>query len=222
MNRKSARSMTQQTGTMAPAFPDDSGTTATIDSIKPTENLSELGQRVREIRKSRGDSLAALSLVSGVSKSMISKIERGEVTPSTTILAKVAEALGVTFSELMAKEQDSEIIHLPLEKQPLLSDPASGHVRRCLSPILPARGVDWVLNILPPGASTGAFPAHQRGVEEYIHVIQGRLKAFLGDTVHELNEGDAVYFQANVRHEFVNFGIGSCQYYLIINSQKVR
>lgn len=184
--------------------------------------LEELGKRLRELRKSGGHSIEALSSLSGVSKSMISKIERGEATPSTTVLARIAEALAVTFSELMASEQDSEIILLPFEKQPVLSDPESGHTRRCLAPILPARGIDWVMNILAPGGTTGEFVPHRRGVEEYIHVLQGRLRATLGGSVYELHEGDAIYFQANIPHQFQNCGTSPCTYYLIINSQKVR
>jgi transcriptional regulator with XRE-family HTH domain len=184
--------------------------------------LQDLGQRVRELRKSKNYSIEVLAELSGVSKSMISKIERGEATPSTTVLAKVAEALAVTFSEMMAPKQDLEVILLPLERQPILSDPATGHTRRCLAPILPARGIDWVMNVLPPGASTGGFVPHRRGVEEYIHVLQGRLRATLDGVNYELNEGDAIYFQAHIPHEFKNFGIGPCTYYLIINSQKIR
>ncbi len=184
--------------------------------------LDDLGIRLRELRKGKAYSIEAVSRLSGVSKSMISKIERQEATPSTTVLARIAEALGVTFSEVMASEQDSEVIFQPLEKQPILTDRESGHTRRCLAPILPARGIDWVMNVLPPGASTGAFVPHQRGVEEYIHVLQGRLRATLGGIVYELNEGDALYFQAHIPHEFQNFGIGSCTYYLVINSQKTR
>ncbi len=184
--------------------------------------LQDLGQRVRDLRKGKNYSIETLSALSGVSKSMISKIERGEATPSTTVLAKVAEALAVTFSEMMAPKQDREVIVLPLERQPILSDPATGHTRRCLAPILPARGIDWVMNVLPPGASTGGFVAHRRGVEEYIHVLQGRLRATLDGTDYELHEGDALYFQAHISHEFKNSGIGPCTYYLIINSQKVR
>lgn len=195
---------------------------AAVASLRPGQDLSGLGERVRDARKARSYSLDALARQSGVSKSMISKIERGEATPSTAVLARIAEALGVTFSELMASEQDSEVILLPLESQPILQDPGSGLTRRCLAPILPARGIDWVLNVLPPGASTGEFVAHRRGVEEYIHVIQGRLRAILGGVPHDLNEGDAIYFQAHITHEFVNFGIGPCKYYLIINSQKIR
>ncbi len=190
--------------------------------LRPSSKLDELGERLREIRKSKDYSIEAVSRLSGVSKSMISKIERRQATPSTTVLGRIAEALGVTFSELMAPEQDSEVIFQPLEKQPILTDPESGHTRRCLAPILPARGIDWVMNVLPAGASTGEFVPHKRGVEEYIHVLQGRLRATLGGTAYELNEGDAIYFQAHIPHEFTNFGIGPCTYYLVINSQKTR
>jgi transcriptional regulator with XRE-family HTH domain len=193
-----------------------------VTLLRPSSRLEELGERLREIRKAKDYSIEAVSRLSGVSKSMISKIERQQATPSTTVLARIAEALGVTFSELMASEQDSEVIFLPLEKQPILTDPESGHTRRCVAPILPARGIDWVMNVLPPGASTGEFVPHRRGVEEYIHVLHGRLRARLGSTVYELNEGDAIYFQAHIPHEFQNFGIGPCTYYLVINSQKTR
>jgi transcriptional regulator with XRE-family HTH domain len=200
--------------------PRKKGSLDVVTSLKPKPEL--LGERLRKLRKARAYSLEEAGRLSGVSKSMISKIERQQATPTTTVLARLAEALGVTFSELMASEQDSEVIFQPLERQPILTDPESGHTRRCLAPILPARGIDWVMNVLPPGASTGAFVPHRRGVEEYIHVLQGRLRATLGGVVYELNEGDAIYFQAHIPHEFNNFGIGPCTYYLVINSQKIR
>ena len=184
--------------------------------------VDALGVRLRDLRKRAELSLDGLAKLSGVSKSMISKVERGEASPSTVVLARIAEALGVTFSDLMASEEDNEVIVLPVDAQPILSDPETGHTRRCLAPILPARGVDWVLNSLPPGASTGQFMKHRRGVEEYIHVLKGRVRAILGGQVYDLSEGDALYFQAHVPHEFVNNGMGPCQYYLIIDSQKVR
>jgi transcriptional regulator with XRE-family HTH domain len=190
--------------------------------LQPASGAEGLGERLRALRKTKGQSLEELSKGSGVSKSMISKIERGQATPSTTVLARIAEALGVTFSELMAAEQDSEILFMPLERQPILADPESGHMRRCLAPILPARGIDWVMNVLPPCASTGAFVPHRRGVEEYLHVLRGRLRATLGGAVYELNEGDALYFQAHIPHEFENCGVAPCTYYLVINSQKIR
>lgn len=204
----------------------DDGTSDILSSSEldepQTQLLDALGRRVRDLRKDADLSLDALAKSSGVSKSMISKVERGEASPSTVVLARIAEALGVTFSDLMVREQDNEVIVLPIAAQPILSDPETGHTRQCLAPILPARGIDWVLNTLPPGASTGQFMRHRRGVEEYIHVMQGRLQAILNGKSYELSEGDALYFQAHITHEFINNGIGLCQYYLIIDSQKVR
>jgi uncharacterized cupin superfamily protein len=91
-----------------------------------------------------------------------------------------------------------------------------------LSPVLPGRGVDWVLNTLPPGTETGNFVAHRRGVEEYIYVLKGRLRATIGDDQVMLNEGDSLYFQADASHSFSNVGKGDCQYFLIIDTAKVR
>lgn len=184
--------------------------------------LSVLAEELRHFRKKNQFSLEQLSEISGVSRSMISKIERCETVPSTVILSKLAEALGITFSQLMAPAIDREIVHIPAARQPILRDEQSGFQRRCLSPVLPGRGVDWVLNTLPAGTETGNFVAHRRGVEEYIYVLKGRLRATVGDQQIVLGEGDSLYFQADADHSFSNLGTGDCQYFLIIDTAKVR
>lgn len=50
-----------------------------------------------------------------------------------------------TFSELLNVQDETEVLHMPAARQPVFTDPESGFVRRCLSPILPGRGIDWVL-----------------------------------------------------------------------------
>jgi transcriptional regulator with XRE-family HTH domain len=184
--------------------------------------LETLARELRHQRRQRDLSLEQLAAQSGVSRSMISKIERGEAVPSTSVLSKLAEALGITFSKLMASEQDREILVLKRAVQPVLRDAASGFTRRCLSPILPGRGIDWVLNSLPPGGQSGEFVAHRQGVEEYIYVLKGRLKAVIGDVVTVLDEGDALYFQADADHAFHNLGSGDCEYFLVIDSARRR
>jgi transcriptional regulator with XRE-family HTH domain len=186
------------------------------------QQLRVLADEIRHFRKRRQFSLEKLAEVSGVSRSMISKIERCESAPSTVVLAKIAEALGVTFSQLMAPAMDREAIHIPAARQPILRDEETGFLRRCISPVLPGRGIDWVLNTLPVGASTGAFVAHRRGVEEYIWIMRGKLRAEIGDEKFLMSEGDSLYFHADVSHAFVNVGKGECQYFLIINSAKPR
>jgi transcriptional regulator with XRE-family HTH domain len=187
-----------------------------------SEQLRVLAEEVRRHRKLKALSLEGLSALSGVSRSMISKVERGETVPSTGTLSRLAEALGTTFSQLMAHPEEQEIIVIPAARQPILSDAESGYTRRCISPVLPARGIDWVLNTLPEGSSTGEFVAHRRGVEEYIYVLRGRLEAAVGDRRVTLGERDSLYFQADATHAFTNVGEGECEYFLIIDSGKLR
>jgi len=184
--------------------------------------LEILAEEVRIHRKQRGLPLEALAELSGVSRSMISKIERAEAVPSTAVLSRLAEALGVTFSRLMAPATEREVLHIPAGRQPVLRDDASGFLRRCISPVLPGRGIDWVLNTLPPKATTGEFVAHRRGVSEYIYVLKGRLNATVGDRSIVLSEGDSLYFEADAGHAFTNIGSSPCEYFLVIDSSGLR
>ncbi|MEG9526573.1 MAG: XRE family transcriptional regulator [Hyphomicrobiales bacterium] len=184
--------------------------------------IQVLAEEIRRRRKEQDLSLEALASLSGVSRSMISKIERGEAVPSTAVLSRLAEALGVTFSRLMAPTTEVEVLLIPASRQPVLRDEASGFLRRCLSPVLPGRGIDWVLNTLPPGATTGEFVAHRRGVSEYIFVLKGRLRATIGDRAVVVEEGDSLYFEADAGHAFTNLGAEACQYFLVIDATRLR
>jgi transcriptional regulator with XRE-family HTH domain len=184
--------------------------------------IQVLAEEIRRRRRERDLSLEALAALSGVSRSMISKVERGEAVPSTAVLSRLAEALGVTFSRLMARATELEVLLIPASRQPVLRDEASGFLRRCLSPVLPGRGIDWVLNTLPPGATTGEFVAHRRGVSEYIFVLKGRLRARIGDRTVVVEEGDSLYFEADAGHAFTNLGTEACQYFLVIDATRLR
>jgi transcriptional regulator with XRE-family HTH domain len=184
--------------------------------------LAVIGQELHAFRRKRQLSLEQLAIRSGVSRSMISKIERCEAVPSTTVLAKLAEALGLTFSQLMSHPVEREVLVIKANQQPVLRDEATGFTRRCLSPVLPGRGIDWVLNSWPPRGTTGDFGAHRRGIEEYVYVLSGRLKVVIGTEVVTLEPGDSLYFQADANHAFTNAGKVECTYFLVIDSARLR
>jgi quercetin dioxygenase-like cupin family protein len=79
--------------------------------------------------------------------------------------------------------------------------------------------VEFIRNVVPESSTSGDFPPHRRGVEEYVAVEKGRLRVFLGGEEHLLEEGDTVYFEADVTHRFDNAGEGECSYYLVIVSK---
>ena len=177
-----------------------------------------LGARIKELRRRRGLTLEDLAERAGVSRAMISKVERGEKNPTLVVTAKVAEGLGVTISELLRVEERREIVVIPRERRMTVRDPETGFERQLLSPTFGGRGVEFVRNVVPRGSTSGKFPPHRRGVEEHVVVEKGRLRALVGGEEHLLEVGDALYFEADVSHRFDNAGDGECSYYHVIVS----
>ena len=177
-----------------------------------------LGVRVRDLRKERGLTLEELARVSGVSRAMISKLERGEKNPTLVIAARLAEGLGVSLSRLAGVEERREVVVVPKERRMVLRDPETGFERQSLSPTFAGRGVEFLRNVVPEGSTSGDFPPHRKGVEEHIVVESGQLEATLDGKKYRLREGDALYFAADVPHRFDNVGRGECAYYLVISS----
>jgi transcriptional regulator with XRE-family HTH domain len=179
----------------------------------------QLGARVKELRRRRGLTLEDLAECAGVSRAMISKVERGEKNPTLVVAAKVAEGLGVTLLELLGEEKRREVVVVPRGRRMAMRDPETGFERQLLSPTFGGRGVEFVRNVVPHGSTSGEFPPHRRGVEEYVVVEKGCLRAVVGGEEHLLEEGDALYFEAVVSHRFDNAGDGECSYYLVIVSK---
>ena len=177
-----------------------------------------LGVRVRDLRKERGLTLEELAEVSGVSRAMISKLERGEKNPTLVIAARLAEGLGVSLSRLAGVEERREVVVVPREGRTVLRDPETGFERQSLSPTFPGRGVEFLRNVVPEGSTSGDFPPHRKGVGEHIVVEKGDLEAILDGERYQLRDGDALYFAADVPHRFNNVGRGECAYYLVISS----
>jgi transcriptional regulator with XRE-family HTH domain len=182
-------------------------------------SAGRLGDRVRELRRGRGLTLEELAERSGVSRAMISKVERGEKNPTLVVAAKVAEGLETTLSELLGTEERRKIIVVHRERQMVMRDPETGFERQLLSPSLGGRAVEFIRNIVPRESTSGEFLPHRRGVEEYVVVEKGRLRAIIGGEEYLLEEGDALYFEADVSHRFDNAGDGECSYYLVIVSK---
>ena len=176
-----------------------------------------LGGRVRNLRRERGLTLEGLAARSGVSRAMISKLERGEKSPTLVVAARVAEGLGVSLSQLVGVEERRRVVVVRRSERQVVRDPETGFERQLLSPSFGGRGVELVRNVVPEGATSGEFPPHRVGTEEYIVVEKGRLKAVLGGEEHVLEEGDALYFEADLSHRFDNAGEGECSYYLVID-----
>jgi transcriptional regulator with XRE-family HTH domain len=193
-----------------------SGATTAIEAV----SSGRLGERVKELRRARGFTLDGLAELSGVSRAMISKLERGEKNPTLVVAAKLAEGLDVTLTRLAGVEERREVVIVPKERRMIMRDPETGFERQLLSPNSIGLGVEFIRNKIPRGSTSGEFPPHRKGVEEHIVVERGTLKATLAGEEYLLGQGDALYFEADLPHRFDNAGEDECTYYLVISSRQ--
>src|SRR3712207_4500560 len=150
------------------------------ESATDAVSAGGLGARVGELRRGGGLTLEALAERSGVSRAMISKVERGEKNPTLVVAAKLAEGLGITLSEFAGTEERRAVVVVPREGRTVMRDPKTGFEHQLLSPNLGGRGVEFIRNVIPEGSTSGEFPPHRRGVEEYVAVEKGTLRAVIG------------------------------------------
>jgi transcriptional regulator with XRE-family HTH domain len=156
-----------------------------------------IAARARELRAAHGLSLDALAERSGVSRSMISLIERGESSATAVVLERLATGLGVTLAALFDSpgERDGKP-ESPIarrEEQPEWRDPASGYSRRNVSPPGVPQPIQIVEVHFPPKARV-AFETGARDVrvDQQIWVLEGAMDITLGDERHRLRQGDCL------------------------------
>jgi len=193
-------------------------------STMTEDNASRLSQyiarRVRELRAANGFTLDDLAERSGVSRSMISLIERGESSPTAVVLEKLAVGLHVSLAslfELPAPEAD------PLSRradQLQWRDPASGYLRRNVSPSGCASPIRIVEVEFPPGARVAyeTGPRHPRLFQQ-VWVLQGRIELTLGDRRHALEAGDCLAMQLDRPLSYHNPGAEPARYAVVLCSE---
>ena len=158
-----------------------------------------IAERVRELRAAQGLSLDTLATRSGVSRSMISLIERGESSPTAVVLEKLAAGLGVVLASLFDARTKAQVPVGPVARrddQLLWQDPASGYLRRNVSPPNVPQPMQ-IIEVQFPAGGRVAFETGARDVHVYqqIWLLEGRMNITLGDEHYPLREGDCLAMQ---------------------------
>jgi transcriptional regulator with XRE-family HTH domain len=155
----------------------------------------QIAARVRRLRSERAITLEALAEKSGVSRSMLSLIERGETSATAVTLEKVAGALDISLAALFdvpAERTDPVSRHAD---QVAWRDPASGYVRRNVSPGGFPSPIQIVEIAFPPGARVAyEATARQTPVPHQVWVLEGSIEVSLGEHSHRLATGDCLAF----------------------------
>ena len=180
-----------------------------------------IAARVRDLRKRRGLALDALAELSGVSRSMISLIERGETSPTAAVLNKLADAFGVPLAALLS-EAAGEVPASPVarrDEQMMWTDPASGYERRHLSPPGFASPIDLAEVTFPAGRSV-SFENAQRNVETHqqVWMLDGEMEITVEDKTWRLQAGDCLAMVLGRQIAFRNPGTQAARYLLALTT----
>ena len=180
-----------------------------------SDPTAQIAARIKAEREARGWSIASVADRSGVSRAMISKVERGESSPTAALLGRLSGAFGLTMSTLLsrAEGQGSRVSRAHDPQQWM--DPETRYVRRSLSP-RPGGPLDLVQVDLPPGASVSYPASTYTFTRQQVWVQDGHLTFIEGEETHELRTGDCLELGIPADCTFANRGNRSCRYIVAV------
>lgn len=168
------------------------------------------GKRIREIRKSKKLSIVELADLVGVSKSLISQVERGDVFPSLSTLEKISSALEVDISQFFKIETSPTITESEIvvrgNKRKKITMPNSSMIYNLLTPSL-RNSLEFLLIEIPPFSTRcedEEIETFKHGGEEYFYVLEGQLELVLGEQSYIVNAGDSGCFDSSYGHIWRN------------------
>lgn len=165
-----------------------------------------LCSRVRELRKRKGWTLEELSAACGVSRSMLSEVERGAANPTLGVAFRIAQAFSMTLGELVDGGGGGAGPRIDV----IRSDDRTYHFRsdrncriRTLSPLHLEKSVEFYEVVLHGGGALRSLP-HFAGARELLTVHKGAVRVRSGGDAAELRAGDSAHYPADVEHAIEN------------------
>ena len=184
------------------------------------EAISEIdrsiGNRVRTLRSTRGLTLDDLAESSGVSRAMLSRIERGESSPTAQLLNRVCGGLGVTLSALLAAADPPASPLRRRKDQPIWLDPGVGYKRRVVSPPGTGSPAEIVEVEFPSGAAVAFENLHLAGVDQHVWVLDGAMEVAAGDDTYRVEKGDCLHMPLDRAIRFRNPTDRAARYAVVI------
>jgi XRE family transcriptional regulator, regulator of sulfur utilization len=189
-----------------------------VSAIAPPPDV--IGARVRALRDSQGLSLRDLAARSGVSTPMLSQVERGATSPTLSVAARIAAGLELSLSQLLRLDETEGVSVVRASERRVAGAPGR-HRYEIVTPARPGQRAEIAVHTLAPGAATGGAgdePLHEPGSRETALVTDGRLRLVCGEHAHELEQGDAVTFDADLPHRFENPGPGEAEFLAVVSA----
>jgi transcriptional regulator with XRE-family HTH domain len=183
----------------------------------PSASIEELlGDRVRALRQQKGWTLEELSAASGVSRSMLSQIERSKANPTLAVAVRIARAFGLSLGSLVDRPGSSTTIDVirRVDRSYHFRSDADCRIRT-LSPLHLEKDVEFYEVGLKEGGALRSAP-HFGGTHEFLTVERGAVAVTSGEDRCELARGDSAHYPADVEHAIENRGKGEAVVFLVV------
>lgn len=173
-----------------------------------------IGENIKSIRERKKLTLDAAAKQTGVSRSMLAQIEKGDVNPTISVLWKIANGYRVSFTSLMDHHAQAPLLIRAESVSPLIED-GGRYLNYPAFPFQEDRLFETYRIQIEPDGFLPAQP-HMMGTEEYITVFKGEVEICVGQETFRLAEGDSLRFKADVEHAYKNVGSTSAQLNMLI------
>lgn len=189
-------------------------------NLNNDELVDRLGQHIKSLRKDRNLTLVQLAHKSGVSRSLLSQIERGQANPTLGTLWNLSRALGLDMAEIVEEIEtndpaETSIEYLTADSTPHIRQAQSGVTLSILNPPTLVEQFEWYKLEIEPGGTLISDP-HIQGCREHLTILRGQAKLISGEQTQLLNQGDTARYRADLPHQIRCLGNDKLEAILIV------
>lgn len=174
-----------------------------------------VGTKLRILREQRGMSLRELSQRCGLSFNAISRIERGENSPTVSSLHQLASALNVSITAFFEDGHEEATVFIQRDRR--LRSEANGISMASLGTGLRGQQLEPFLVSVEPGAGNPDDPITHNG-EEFVHCLEGGITYRINNEIYQLEVGDSLLFEATQPHSFYNLGTSTTKLLIVFQA----
>lgn len=176
---------------------------------------AKIGARIAKLREQNNFTLEGLANASGISRATLSRIERGETSPSAQNLGNLCTAFQITMSQLLYEIEENEDFEILLRNHPIWVE-KSGFIRTQIAPSARNYKTEIIIGEIPSGVMLTYESPNMCGIEEHIIMLEGQLKFEVNNKVFNLIKGDCLRFKINGKTEFQNDGDTINKYIVVV------